>query len=125
MLAEEDGRHVARARLAMNGAYRVVLRLPRAQTPMLVAVNGVEASFADTGPSELDYVNLACQGRACDGAEIALYFTAAPRPQDWFVIGQYPGAPTGPARAAIARRPASATPIQFGDGVVTLSRAAP
>jgi hypothetical protein len=121
----EGGERVLHARLAMNGAYRAVLRLPRAAEPVRATVNGVETSFADVGGEDADYLNLACQGRACDGAAIAVHFTGDGALRDWRLIGQYPGARTAPLRAAIAARPTSATPIQFGDGVLTLSPAAP
>ena len=124
-IVPQGGEYVVRARLAMNGAYRATLRMPRDGGPARAWVNGVETSFADTGGGAYDYLGLACQGRACDGAEIALAFPAPPAPDAWVVIGQYPGAATAPLRAAVARRPAAATPIQFGDGVLTLAPAAP
>lgn len=118
----QDGARTLRARLVMNGAYRAIVRIPRSAAPTFAAVEGVETSFADTGAdADADYFNLACQGRACDGAEIVIAFAGDSDLRDWFLIGQYPGA-ASPAAAVAARRPASATPIQFGDGTLTLSR---
>ena len=120
-----DGLNI-RATLHMNGAYRAVLRMPRTSVPSAVSVRGVETSFAETGGDpESDFVNAACQGRACDGAEISITLseplTAA---QNWFVIGQTPGFTTGVSQRAIAQRGSAATPIQFGDGAITLQRLA-
>lgn len=122
---EIDGEHVVRARLITNGAYRVTLRMPRTDAPVRARVNDAEALFADVGGAESDYLNLACQGRACDGAEIVIATPAPPALHEWVLIAQQPGARTVAASAAIARRPASATPIQFGDGVLMLAPAAP
>jgi hypothetical protein len=124
-VGQADGAFVVRARLLTNGAYRVTLRMPRANAPVRASVNGAEARFADVGDAESDYLNLACQGRACDGAEVVIATAVAPALQEWMLIGQQPGASTVAAREAIARRPASATPIQFGDGVLMLAPAAP
>jgi hypothetical protein len=120
-----QGESVVRARLRANGAYRVFLRLPRAASPLRAVVNGVETSFADAGGAESDYVSLACQGRACDGAEIAVFVAGEPQLRAWRLIGLYPGASASPARTAIASRPRWAVPVQFGDGAATLSPVAP
>jgi len=124
-LSSAQGESIVRARLRANGAYRVSLRLPRGASPLRAVVNGVETSFADVGGAESDYVSLACQGRGCDGAEIAVFVAGAPQLRDWRLIGQYPGASVGSARAAIASRPHWATPVQFGDGAATLSPVGP
>lgn len=120
-----DGRSI-HATLRMNGAYRAILRMPRTSTPSSVSIRGVEASFADTGGDpESDFVNTACQGRACDGAEIIITLSEPLSvPQHWFVIGQTPGFTTEASRRAIAQRGGAATPIQFGDGAITLQRLA-
>ncbi|ANP45410.1 M28 family peptidase [Candidatus Viadribacter manganicus] len=121
MVTSEGGERIIRARLVMNGAYRVILRLPLAAQPLRVRVNGVLTDFADTGGEGGAYMNVACQGRACDGAmiEVAL---AREEPQDWYAIGQFPGRTMAAAEALGARRGPTATPIQMGDGVTTLSR---
>lgn len=125
VVTAEGGERVVRARIAMNGAYRLIVRIPRAAGPRRAVVNGAAADFAETG-EDGDYMNLACQGRACDGAEMVVVLDpAAEASAEWHLIGQYPGASAPPAAAVIARRPASATPIQFGDGVVTLTPVRP
>jgi hypothetical protein len=120
----ENGERIVRGRLAMNGAYRAILRLPMAAAPLRARVNGADASFDDTGGESGDFMNLACQGRACDGAsiEIVLRRDAA---DDWFMIGQFPGRTTPASDGLRARRGPTATPIQSGDGTTTLSRFRP
>ncbi|MBL8545981.1 MAG: M28 family peptidase [Hyphomonadaceae bacterium] len=120
-VTREGDHRVVRARLSMNGAYRAIIRLPAAAQPLRATANGAAADFAETGGERSDFLNFACQGRACDGAalEIVLGSEAA---DDWFIIGQFPG-PTSPeAQALRQRRGATATPIQGGDGATTLSR---
>lgn len=118
----ETGR-VVRARLQTSGVYRVTLRIPRAARPLSVTVNGAEASFGDVSAAG-DFLNLACHGRACDEAEIAVAFAADGEPLDWLVIGQSPG--VHPIAAPIVRaRPQAATPIQFGDSIMVLSGFSP
>lgn len=123
-VSEENGERVVRARLVMNGAYRAILRMPMAAEPLRARVNGVPTDFADTGGEGSDYMNLACQGRACDGAtiEIALGADAL---SEWYMIGQFPGRTTPASDALRARRGPTATPIQAGDGTTTLTRFAP
>lgn len=120
-----DGRSI-RATLRMNGVYRAIVRMPRTSAPNSVSIRGVETSFADTGGDpESDFVNAACQGRACDGAQIIITLSEPlTAPQDWFIIGQTPGFTTEASRRAITQRGGAATPIQFGDGAVTLQRLA-
>ncbi len=118
---QENGERVVRARLAMNGAYRAILRMPVSAEPLRVRVNGATASFAETGGESGDFMNLACQGRACDGASIEIVL-GADATAEWFLIGQFPGRTTPAADAFRARRGPTATPIQSGDGVTTLSR---
>jgi hypothetical protein len=98
--------------------------MPVTAEPLRVRVNGVLTDFADTGGEGGDFMNLACQGRACDGAtmEIAL---AADAPEDWYMIGQFPGRTTSASDAVRARRGPTATPIQGGDGTTTLTRFRP
>lgn len=120
--SEADGERIVRARLSMNGAYRALLRIPRAALARRASVNGVETSFADTGVSESsEFVSVACQGRSCDGASIWIVLDAAGENTDWALIGQTPGAHPA-AAAAIAARGEAATPIQFGDATLTLQR---
>lgn len=121
---EQSGERIVSARIAMNGAYRIIVRIPRMAEPLRVTLNGVVTSFADAG-GEGDYLNIACQGRACDGATLSIALTAGLDPQDWYVIGQTPGAVTPAADAARAARPDTATPIQFGDAALTLARVRP
>lgn len=124
-VTEECGERVVHGRLRMNGAYRALIRMPNEARPLRAVVNGAAADFSETGGTG-DYMSLACQGRACDGADIAIHLDAGSEAGDWYVIGQFPGA-TVPeeVRAMQVRRPASATPIQMGDGAVTLSRLRP
>jgi hypothetical protein len=119
-----DGR-VVTGRLVMNGAYRAIIRMPIEARPLSVRVNGADARFADTGGEVGEYMSVACQGRACEGAEVAVTLDPAGEAGDWFIIGQFPGASAPAAEALRARRPASATQIQFGDSVITLSRFRP
>ncbi len=124
VVAQENGERVVRARLAMNSAYRVIIRMPMTATPVWARVNGVQTAFADTGGEGGEFMNLACQGRACDGAmiEIAL---GADAPEDWYVIGQSPGRTTAASDAMRVRRGPTATPVQGGDATTTLTRFRP
>jgi len=122
---DSEGERVVTGRIAMNGAYRITLRIPREVQPLRAQLNGAEVSFDDTG-GEGAFLNLACQGRACDGARLELVLarggdTAA----DWFIIGHTPGAQAPPADRIRAARPLTTTPIQFGDTVLTLSQLQP
>lgn len=123
-LARENGVRVWRATLRTNGAYRTTLRIPRAAGPQSVRVRGVETSFADTGPVG-DFVNLSCQGRACDGADIEVRLEAAGADAPWYLLGQYPNTSTEASRAVIAARGPTATRFQFGDNVLTIDQAPP
>ena len=112
------GTRIVRARLAMNGAYRATLRLPRGAGALSATLNGAGAAFAETGG---EYVNIACQGRGCDGASVDIVLAGSGEGGDWFVIGQTPG--LHPAAGAVnAARPSASTPIQFGDATLTLER---
>jgi hypothetical protein len=124
-VSEENGERIVRGRLIMNGAYRALIRIPVDASPLRTSVNGAEARFADTDANDAEYMSLACQGRACDGADVSIALSASGADADWFIIGQFPGHASPAADALRARRPASATPIQFGDSVVTLSRFRP
>lgn len=110
-----------RARLRANGAYRVSVRIPRAAFASRVTLNGVVARLEDAATIG-DYIGVVCHGRACDGAELTVTLDGEGEAGEWLVTGQYPG-----AQAAIAPlirlRPATATPIQSGDGMITLRRA--
>lgn len=121
-IAEEGGQRIVRARLAMSGAYRAMVRMPRTAAPISATVNGVVARYADAGEGQGDYVAVACQGRACDGATIEIAFERSSDLGEWFMIGQTPGASAEPADAIRAARPANTTPIQFGNATVTLQR---
>jgi len=123
-VSEVGDERVVRARISMNGAYRIIVRIPRAAAPLRAVINGVETSFAETGGSESDYLNLACQGRSCDGATVEIVLGEG-EAGEWFVIGQTPAAAAPPAAAVRAARPASTTAIQFGDGTLTLIRLRP
>jgi len=125
-VSREDGGRVVRGQLAMNGAYRATLRIPSAAQPLRVRVNGVETDFAETGGDRRDFMSVACQGRACDGAEIEIVLGAdGATDADWLVIGQTPGLRVAAAEALRARRPATTTPIQFGDSAIALSHVRP
>lgn len=123
-ITQENGERIVRARLAMNGAYRAILRMPTTSEPLRAGVNGVLTDFADTGGEGGDFMNLACQGRACDGATIEIAIGAEPA-EDWYMIGQFPGRTPPEAEPFRARRGPTATPIQMGDGATTLSRFRP
>ncbi|HYD86227.1 MAG TPA: M20/M25/M40 family metallo-hydrolase [Vitreimonas sp.] len=123
-VAEAGGERIVRATLAMNGAYRASLRIPRAAAPRSASVAGVSAGFGERDGAG-EFVSLACQGRACDGAAIEIVLSGDGDTGEWFIIGQTPGAPARPAAPIRAARPAETTPIQFGDTVVTLARVRP
>ena len=117
----QNGGRQLHAMLRMNGAYRVYLRIPNSAGARHMRMNSAEADYADVGESDElpDYVMLGCQGRSCEGA--ALTISLGPNQTDWSIIGLTPGA-AAPAHAAIARRPATRTTVQFGDNTVTLSK---
>lgn len=123
-VAQEGAERVVRARLAMNGAYRAVIRMPMTTQPVRARVNGVLTEFSDTGGEGGDFMNLACQGRACEGAAIEITL-GVDAPEDWYIIGQFPGRTTTTSDALRARRGPTATPIQGGDGTTTLTRFMP
>jgi len=123
-VAQDGEEGVVRARLAMNGAYRVMIRIPMTTQPISARVNGVLTEFADTGGEGGEFMNLACQGRACDGATIEIIL-GANAPEDWYMIGQFPGRTTAASDAMRARRGPTATPIQGGDSTTTLTRFRP
>lgn len=124
-VTESGGERVVTGRLVMNGAYRAIIRMPIGARPLSVRINGADARFADAGGEAVELMSVACQGRACDGAEVAVTLGPAGEAGDWFIIGQFPGGSAPAAEALRARRPASATQIQFGDSVITLSRFRP
>ncbi len=115
----EGETRVWRATLHANGAYRTTLRIPRAAAPLSANLHGVETPFneADDGG---DFVNLACQGRACDDAEIVVRLDARGSDAPWYLLGLYPVTTTEASRAVIAARGPAGTPIQFGDSIATL-----
>lgn len=123
-VSEENGQRIARARLTMNGAYRAIVRIPMTAAPLRARINGVSTDFAETGGEGGDFMNLACQGRACENASVEIVL-GAEAPEDWFIIGQFPGRTTPASDALRARRGPTATPIQGGDGTTTLSRFRP
>lgn len=124
VIVDEGNGWVLRARLTMNGAYRVMIRIPMTTEPVNVRVNGVLTNFADTGGEGGEFMNVACQGRACDGAMVEIAYAVA-APEDWYMIGQYPGRTSASSDALRARRGPTATPIQMGDGTTTLTRFRP
>jgi hypothetical protein len=121
----DGAERIVRGRIAMNGAYRATIRIPLTAAPLRVRVNGVETDFADVG-EPLDFMNVACQGRACEGVDVELVFAAeGATDADWFIIGQTPGLHVPAAEDMRARRPAATTPIQFGDTAIALTRFRP
>lgn len=125
VVSEINGERVVTARLVMNGAYRAMVRIPLEAEPLRARVNGAAVDFAETGGERRDFMNLACQGRACDGAMVEIVLGPSESEADWYLIGQYPGFASPAAQVYRDRRPATATPIQFGDSAVTLSRFRP
>ncbi len=115
-----------RGRLVMNGAYRASIRIPVAALPMRVRVNGVETELIAASSGRRDFVSVSCQGRACDGADVEVELAPGGSTEpEWFIIGQTPGRQVRAAQDMRARRPATTTPIQFGDSVITLARLTP
>jgi hypothetical protein len=123
-LTEEEGGRVVRARLVMNGAYRASIRFARTAGPVSASLNGVVTNFTDVAPIT-DFVSLACLGRACDGAPVEIRLAQDGDLGEWYLIGQYPGRIEAGAEALRSRRPERFTPIQNGDGTLTLSRVTP
>ncbi len=123
-VVQDGDEQIVRARLVMNGAYRATVRIPLSAAPQRVRVNGVETDFADTGGEPIDFMSVACQGRACDGVDIEVVLNADVD-ADWFIIGQTPDLRVEAAKAMRARRPADTTPIQFGDSAISLTRFRP
>ncbi|WP_395645237.1 M28 family peptidase [Terricaulis sp.] len=115
----EGDQRVVQLRLHPNGVYRSWVRLPRSANPISVSVNGVDTDFADVS-DETDYVNIACQGRSCENAEIAITLAGGADLGEWYLIGLQPGASPATQRF-IAMRPQTATAIQFGDSTVTFA----
>jgi hypothetical protein len=125
-VTQEGGDRIVRGALMMHGAYRATIRVPLAEQPLRVRVNGVETDFADTGGEQHDFMNVACQGRSCEGVQVALVLGAdSAADADWFIIGQTPGVRVAAAEAMRARRPADTTPIQFGEAAISLTRFRP
>jgi hypothetical protein len=110
----------------MDGAYRVVLRLPKEAKPRQLMMNGATANFAEVGesPEPTDFINVGCDGRSCNDTEIAITLDGDANAGAWYVVGYYPGAIDPAVAAAVAHRPSTATPIQNGDGALTLSKVA-
>ncbi|HJS79455.1 MAG TPA: M28 family peptidase [Vitreimonas sp.] len=126
LVTEQGGERLVRGQLAMNGAYRATIRIPLTASPLRVSVNGVQTDFADTGGEPIDFMNVACQGRSCEGVQIELVLAAdGAMDADWFIIGQTPGLRVAAAEDIRARRPANTTPIQFGDTAISLTRFRP
>lgn len=115
------GQTRVRLQVHANGAYRTSVRIPRAALPQEITVNGVASETqGDTGDA---YVLVGCSGRSCAEFEIEVTLGGDPAAGDWYVSGFYLGA--SPAAAAlVAARPATAHPIQMGDGVSTLREVA-
>lgn len=115
----DDAAREWRATLRTNGAYRTTLRIPRHAGAIAARLRGAEADFERTGGAG-DFVNLACQGRSCDGAEVVIKLAEDAAALPWYVLGQYPTTTTEASRTFIARRGDDATPIQFGDSILTI-----
>ncbi|MFT3728899.1 MAG: M28 family peptidase [Terricaulis sp.] len=118
--------HILHARIDMNGAYRLVLRIPKAAKPRFLSMAGATTDFADVGEGTepTDFVNVGCDGRSCDGMELAITLDGDPHAGDWYIVGYYPANIDPVVAAALPHRTNTATPIQFGDGGLTLSKLA-
>lgn len=120
------GKRVVRLRLAPNGAYLMVVRVPLAANPLSVTMNGAPADFGSSSAADGEYAVVGCSGRACADATLEITLgpdgaSAGARDAPWYVGGATLGAtpPTAPIAAA---RPAWAVPIQLGDIAQTFSR---
>lgn len=123
VVTTQGAERIVRGQLAMNGAYRATIRIPLAASPLRVSVNGVQSDFADTGGERRDFMNVACQGRTCEGAQVEVVLGAdGATDVDWFIIGQTPGLPVAAAESMRGRRPVHTVPIQFGDAAISLVR---
>jgi hypothetical protein len=125
-LEANDGQRTLHAHIRMNGAYRFQLRIPKAAKPGQLTMDGASAIFADAGEGTepTGFFRVGCDGRACDGAEIAVTLAGEASAGDWYIVGYYPGLIDPAVAAAISHRPATATPIQNGDGAMTVSKVA-
>ncbi len=112
------------ARIAANGAARIILRIPRAAQAVRASLNGVAVAFTEPGEGD-DFATLVCNGRSCDGASLELTFAIAGEPGDILIAGQTPGFTSPESIALIARRPADRTAIQQGDAAFVVSTVRP
>src|SRR5262249_20311569 len=97
-----------------------------AAKPRFVSMAGATTDFADVGEGTepTDYVNVGCDGRSCDGMEMAITLDGDPNAGDWYIVGYFPADIDPVVAATLPHRPNTATPIQFGDGGLTLSKLA-
>ena len=121
----EDGERRVSARLAAAGAGRIWIRIPNAARPLRASLNGAAATFTEAEEEE-GFVTVICNGRACNGAHLEVILAeTGDADADWLILGQTPGFTTPETAALIARRPRDRTPIQNGDGSLTISAIAP
>ncbi len=125
-LEANGGERTLHAHVRANGAYRVQLRVPKAAKPRRLTMDGAITNFADVGEGTepAEFVRVGCDGRSCDGADLALTFAGDANAGDWYIVGYYPGLIDPAVAAAISHRPATATPVQNGDGAMTVSKVA-
>lgn len=121
---EAGDERMLNARIAADGAGRIILRIPRAALALRASLNGVHAVFTEPGEGD-DFATIICNGRACDGARLELTFAAAGEREAILIVGQTPGFTTPESAALIARRGADRTAIQQGDAAFVVSTVRP
>jgi len=114
------GKRVVRLRLAPNGAYAIVLRIPIAANPETVVMNGAPAVFGKPEGDD-DFAVVTCAGRACANATIDITLGANGTHEPWYLSGSTLGVIQATAPIAAAR-PNWAVPIQLGDTVLTFKK---
>jgi hypothetical protein len=119
---EADGARVVTLQLAAPGARMVRLRIPAGAYPIQLQFG--PNTIAMREPMAGYYI-VDCNGRACDGAQLAFTLKrpadATTDAGDWLVQGYWLGLPSD-AAATAETRPDTAIPIQMGDVTITTDR---
>jgi hypothetical protein len=118
--ASAGGKRVVRLRLAPNGAYATVLRIPIGAHPESVVMNGASTAFAKPTADD-DFAIISCVGRACADATMDVTLPANGAHEPWYVSGSTLGV-TQATAAIAAARPNWAVPIQLGDTALTFKK---
>jgi len=112
-------------------AFRSFLPVPVELQNVEVAEASLDSALHKSGDAVVTLLAETAQGQAllvldqAGAALLAEIALGADAPEDWYVIGQFPGRTTAASDAMRARRGPTATPIQMGDGTTTLTRFKP